>query len=343
MQVLITGGTGFLGRSLVRAALDRGWNVSVLVRSPQTAAARRLATQGASLVMGDVTDRSGLKMAFEVIRPEMVFHLAGWYELGIRHRWHRRMRAVNVEGVENLLSQAAEHGAPRVVLVSSTTALGDTGGEIVDERFERRAPAFSFYETTKCQAHSIGLKHQRAGEPVIIVCPPQVIGVGDHAPFGIFARLFIRGWLPPMVWAPLGAFTFVHVEDVAAGMIAAGEKGRLGEIYFLARDVMTNREMVALWGQLTGRRPPFIWLPPTLAIGQALLASQVLHLVGYPAFISPEAVRSSYVSFRYSGEKARKQLGVEMRTCREAWRQTLDDEIKAAEAGAPWIERRTAG
>jgi dihydroflavonol-4-reductase len=343
MQVLITGGTGFLGRPLVRVALERGWSVSVLVRSPQAAAARRLATQGASLVIGDVTDRRSLKTAFDVTRPELVFHLAGWYELGISHRWQRRMRAVNVEGVENLLSQAAEHATPRVVLTSSTTALGDTGGEIADERFERQAPALSFYETTKYQAHGIALRHQQAGEPVIVACPPQVIGAGDHAPFGIFARLLVRGWLPPLVWAPRGAFTFVHVDDVAAALLAAGEKGRLGEVYFLARDVMTNRQMVALWGQVSGRRPPFIWLPRPLAMAQALLAAPLLRLLGYPAFISPESVRSSYVSFRYSGEKARKELGIEMRTSQEAWQQTLEDEIRAAASGIPWIERRKAG
>lgn len=331
MRVLITGGTGFIGQYLTRGAIKRGWQVTLLVRQPDAATARALASEGAGLVLGDVTDRRSLGAAFGVATPDLVFHNAGWYELGIPRRARRHMWAVNVEGVENVLTLAAEHGIPKVVYTSSTTALGDTGGDLVDETFIRRTPPVTYYERTKAEAHNLALRHQAAGEPIVIACPAQAIGPGDHSPFGYFVRLFVRGRLPPLIWAPEGAYTFGHVEDVANGLLLAGERGQPGEIYFLAGYVLVMREILSVWGETTGRRPPFIWLPRSVALAQAAIVAPLLRLLGQPAFISPEVVRSSFVSFRYRSDKAVDQLGVVFRPAEQAWQETLREE--AARAG----------
>ncbi|MEW6568994.1 MAG: NAD-dependent epimerase/dehydratase family protein [Chloroflexota bacterium] len=323
MRVLVTGGTGFIGRSLVRGALGRGWEVVVLARRPEALAARSLAALGARLVMGDLTDRGSSRAAFEVAAPDLVFHLAGWYELGIARKDRRRMWALNVEATELALNLAAEVGAAKVVFTSSTTALGDTGGETVDESFVRCSPPLSYYEATKSEAHRHALRHQQAGEPVVIACPAQVIGPGDHSVFGHLARLYMRRRLPPLTWAPEGAFTFAHVEDVAEGLLLAGEKGKPGELYFLAGMVLTIRQMLDVWRQGAGLRTPFIWLPRWLALAQAALLTPARRALRLPEFMSPEAVRSSFVSFRYSSQKAVRELGARFRTAEQAWEDTL--------------------
>src|SRR3989304_6329391 len=132
LKVLITGGTGFIGSRLARSALGRGWTVFVLTRRPKTPHARAVALAGAGVVGGAVPARDRRGRALEVARPQRLLHCAGWYELGIPRRDRRRMRAVNVDGVESMLSLAAESGVERVVYVSSTTALGDTGGLVGD-------------------------------------------------------------------------------------------------------------------------------------------------------------------------------------------------------------------
>jgi dihydroflavonol-4-reductase len=330
MRVLITGGTGFIGQYLTRAALRRGWEVSLFVRQPDGAPAQALAKEGATLVMGDVTDRRSMKAALEVTSPDVFFHNAGWYELGVPRSARRRMWMVNVEAVENALALAAEVGVPKVVYTSTTTALGDTGGEVVDESFTRQAQPTSHYEQTKADGHRVALRHQAMGEPVVIVCPAQVIGPGDHSPFGHLARLFVRGWLPPVAWAPEAAFTFAHVEDVAQAILLAGDTGQPGETYFVAGHVLSNRAMMRLWGQVTGRRSPFVWLPRPLAVVQAGLIAPLLRLLGLPAFLSPEVVRSTYVSFRYRSDKAVSELGVSFRSAEQAWRDTLSAESQRA-------------
>ena len=329
MRVLITGGTGFIGQQLSHGASQRGWQTTVVTRSPDSAAAQNLASKGVSLVKGDVTDRRSLREAMESCSPDVFFHLAGWYELGITRREHRGMWAVNVEGLENTLTLAAEHGIPKTIYTSTTTALGDTGGETVDESFTRRSPPLSYYERTKYEAHAQALRHQASGEPLVIACPAQVMGPGDHSPFGYYSRLFLHGLLP-LGWAPEGTFTFGHVKDVAEGLLLAGERGQPGETYFLAGHPMTNHEMMQVWSQITGRRPPSIWLPRSLALTQAVLTAPLLRVLGYPAFISPEVVKSSFVSFRYRSDKAMDQLGVIFRSAEQAWEETLLEEANRA-------------
>lgn len=323
MRVLITGGTGFIGRPLTLGALRRGWEVVVLVRRPESAAARAIAARGARLVIGDITDDATFQAGLEVARPEVFFHNAGWYELGIPRRARRQMWATNVQATESALDLAAQTGVLRVVYTSSTTALGDTGGQTADETYQRRSPPMSYYEQTKAEAHAIARRHQAAGEPVLIVCPAQVIGPGDHSAFGRMARLFARGVLPPLGWAPEGAFTYAHVEDVAEAILLAAEHGAAGQTYFLAGEVMTLRQVTHTWSAATGRRLPFVWLPRPAALAMASVAAPLLRLAGQPAFISPEVVRSSFVSFRYRSNKAIGELGAAFRPAAQAWTETL--------------------
>jgi dihydroflavonol-4-reductase len=320
MKIFLTGGTGFIGKPLTRALLGRGWEVTLLTRSGQSQ------IEGVQVIKGDMTDREFLKsgMRAGMTGADVVIHNAGWYELGIASSARAKMQAVNVQGTENVLSLAVELRIPRVVYTSSTTALGDTGGQTVDESFARIKPPISFYEQTKTSAHAIALRFQQGGAPLIIVCPAQAIGPGDHSAFGYFARLYVRNLLPPVIWAPEGAFTFAHVDDVAEGIALAAEKGRVGETYFVAGEPpLTLRELVKVWKKAVGGIPPFIWLPKPLAVAQGMMIEPLLRLFGVSAFISREVVEGSYASFRYSSDKAKRELGWNPRNAEQAWVDTL--------------------
>jgi dihydroflavonol-4-reductase len=327
MKVFLTGGTGFIGAPLTRELLRRGWTVTVLSRSGRSPA------PGAQGVQGDLADLAGLRAA--MTGADLVIHNAGWYELGLPAAKRLRMRAVNVDGTRNVLALARELKTPRVVYTSTTTALGDTGGQVVDESFQRQALASSYYEETKAEAHVLALQAQAEGLPLIIACPAQVIGPGDHSAFGWFARLYVRGLLPPIIWAPEGAFTFGHVDDVAEGLALAAEKGRAGQTYYLAgREPTTLRKLMPVWKAAVGGLPPFIWLPRPLAAAQGALAEPVLRLLGLPAFISREVVRASFVSFQYSSARAERDLGWQPRTAGQTWIDTLRAERDLARRGA---------
>lgn len=323
MHILLAGGTGFIGQQVARQALERGFELSLLVRQPQAPAALRLQARGARLVEGDLDNRTALDRAFAALRPDVYLHSAGWYELGLARARRQAMWNVNVAGLEHALGAAAEAGVGRVVLTSSTTAHGDTGGELVAEGFQRRTAPRSWYEHTLVAARQVADRFLAGGLPLVIGSPAQVIGPGDHSAYGQLFRLYLRRLLPPLVWAPQGAFSFVHVQDTARALLALAERGEAGNEYFISGSVMTNREMLATWSRELGRRTRFVWLPYPLALATGALAAPLLRLFGQPAFISPEVVRSSYVSFRYSSERIQQEIGVALRSAEQAWQDTI--------------------
>ena len=165
--------------------------------------------EGVKIAKGDVTEKESIREG--MAGADIVYHNAGWYEVGVSKSAQQKMQAINVEGTKNVLSLAKELGIKRVVYTSTCAAIGDTGGIIVDETFKRVAPCKTYYEQSKTEAHEIALQYPN----VIVACPEQVIGVGDHSPFGWYAWLYVRNLLPPIIWAPEGCFTFVDVDDVA--------------------------------------------------------------------------------------------------------------------------------
>jgi dihydroflavonol-4-reductase len=165
------------------------------------------------------------------------------------------------------------------------------------------------------------------------------VGTGDRSPFGVSARLFLRRRLPPFGWAPLGAFTFAHVDDVVAGMLAAAVKSRPARLYFLAGDGLTLRQMMDVWERCEGRRPVRLWLPRSVALAQAAVLGPLVRVATGTEFISPEAVRSAYVSFRYTSDKARRELGVTFRPADQAWQDVLREERSLLSSRPPAAER----
>lgn len=123
------------------------------------------------------------------------------------------------------------------------------------------------------------------------------------------------------------------MEDVANGLLLAGERGQPGETYFLAGHVIVMREILRVWGETIGRLPPFIWLPRPVALAQAVIVTPRLRLLGQPAFISPEVVRSSFVSFRYRSDKAVDQLEVVFMPAEQAWEEKMREEAARAKLG----------
>ena len=330
MNIFVTGATGFIGKALVRTLRARGWNVTALVRRPDTAEARALVTLGATLAVGDVTDR--ISMQAPMTGADAVIHNAGVYEMGVNAAGRARMAAVNVDGTRNTLTLARELAIPRIVYVSTAFAFGDSAGAVRDETWVRRSAPLSFYEETKTLAHGIALELQRAGCPLVIACPVGVVGEGDHASLGHFARLYVRGLMPPIAFGD-GRVSFVHVDDVAEALARCVERGRPGETYLLSGGVKAIRDLLALW-QTTpgGMKHVWWWMPRWLAVPYCALVEPLQRLLGLPVMFSAELARASFMDLQFSGAKAERELDMRFRDPDRAWLDTLAAE-RARRAG----------
>lgn len=236
--VFLTGATGFIGGRLAAALAARGDRLRCLVRDTQ--AARDLETMGAQLIQGDITDDTALQYGLD--GADIAYHLAAIYDLGLVDAG--AMERVNVDGTRAFLLVAESVGAPRLVYVSSTSALPPAqDGEPEDAR-ESDGPYPSIYHRTKAHAHRIARKAQARGLPLIIACPANVYGPGDRGPNGRFVADLIRKRVPALFTNP-GWYSYVHVDDVVRALVALGEHGVLGETYILSGEAASINEFAA--------------------------------------------------------------------------------------------------
>jgi dihydroflavonol-4-reductase len=325
MKVFLTGGTGFIGQPLAKSLHIRGWSITALVRKPDSLRAQALKKMGAQLAPGDVTDRESMRAA--ISGADIVIHNAGVYEYGMDNAGKQRMRAVNVDGTENVLGLAHELNIPRTIYVSSLQAFGETGRQLRDETFTRQFPCRTTYEQSKTDAHNVALLYQQRGLPLIIVCPHQVIGANDQSGFGYLLRLFVNRILPPISVSPNSISSCIEVHDLAEGIALAAEKGRISETYFFCGEVRSFREIFSLWSKKPGAYSPRIWLPTGLAAVLFAPLEPLQRALGLPAVFSRESVRAAATNWNYSSEKAKHNLGWTHCSAEEMWSAAIDGEI----------------
>lgn len=325
MRIFLTGGTGFIGQPLTQSLLRRSWNVTALVRKPESPSALALHKMGVQLATGDVTERDSMRAA--MTGADIVIHNAGYYEFGVDAASKQRMQKINVNGTENVLSLALELGVPRSIYVSTVWAIGESGLELRDETFERNAPYHSAYEQTKTEAHKIAHQYQQRGLPLVIVCPNGVMGANDHSVWGYFLRLYINNLMLPMAWSPNSIFSLVEVHDLAEGIALSVEKSRMNETYFLCGEPRSLREHFAYWAERPGGSQIRFWIPSRLAELTLWPLEPLQRAAGLPAFMSRETVQAGATNLNYSSGKAKRELGWTHKSAKEMWLNVIDGEL----------------
>jgi dihydroflavonol-4-reductase len=330
VRVFLTGGTGFIGGEVARQLRERGDEVACLARSPEKAAA--LATLGCEIVAGDLGDEAAIRAGTE--GRDAVVHAAAMYEVGIPASKRPAMYEANVAGTERVLRAARDAGVGKVVYVSTVGVFGNTQGEVVDESYEHPGKTFtSYYEETKLEAHRIAKRLAAEGLPCVIVQPGGVYGPGDTSQVADLLEQFLSGRLPLMPFPELG-ICLSHVEDIAAGILLALDKGRTGEAYVLSGPATTMREAIETVARLTGRKPPRGALPTPLIKAMTPIGPLVGKLMGQPPNLRELISSADGVTFWASYEKASRELGYSPRGLEEGMRQTLeaDDRFPAPAA-----------
>ncbi|MCA9670131.1 MAG: NAD-dependent epimerase/dehydratase family protein [Myxococcales bacterium] len=306
--VLVTGGSGFIGRHLVQRLLDDGQHVIVVSRR----AAREIdppLPAGAQV----------LQAGFEALAPAdepiaAVFHLAAAISFAAGD--FAEVERVNVGGTRALLEWAQASGVADFVFCS--TAATCTGPrprlELADEHDvlpERMRNGAYGYPYSKWLAEAAVREAAPRFRRAVIANPSTVWGAGD--------RTFNAGYLLSLArkgvlfWAPPGGTSVVSVHDVVDGLIAAWRRGRSGERYLLSGDNLTYRELFGVVNATVSRPAPWLLLPRVLyRIGAPLLGSleHVAARLGLPAGQINAQMLENLFSFRcYSNARARDELG----------------------------------
>ena len=325
MKVFVTGGTGFIGGHVVRQLRERGDEVRALVRSPERGAA--LTELGCELVAGTLSDKEAIRAGMDGC--DAAIHGAAMYEVGIPRSEHQAMYEANVIGTENALRSALEAKLGKVVYISTVGAFGNTKGQVVDETYQHPGTGYtSYYEETKVEAHRLA-KRLIAEEalPCVIVQPGGVYGPDDHSALGRQMNQFLAGKMPLMAFPDLG-FNMVHVDDVAAGVLLALDKGKVGEAYVLGGQITTMRELIGTLGGVAGKKPPKRALPTGLMKAMTPLGPIVGKAMNQGPNLRELISSADNVTFWAKHDKAMAELGYSPRGLEQGLRDTLEAEGK---------------
>ncbi|MYD04133.1 MAG: NAD-dependent epimerase/dehydratase family protein [Acidimicrobiia bacterium] len=313
MTVLVTGGTGVVGRPVIRMLVESDRTVRGLARSEESAT--RLAELGATPIMGDIERPESLPDAMSGC--EVVYHIAGLVSFCPADP--SALYRVNVEGTRNVVQAARRAGVRRVIHTSSVAALGEKPGTVGDETTTHSGHYTSHYARSKHQGEQIALAE--AGDmEVVVVNPASVQGAGRVVGSGGLLLQAVKGKLRLLVDSPI---SIVDAQDCAQGHIAAEQLGVPGERYVLSGFTISLREAWQLLGELTGKHYPVRFVPKPLLT----LLGPIGDLVGsrIRAFpICRETIGLMRYGVRYDGSRAERELGLEYRTARETFARALD-------------------
>lgn len=241
MNAAVTGATGFVGRHLVHALLDRGDRVTCLARKPERAAA--YAARGARIVGGSLADLTALRRLVE--GSEVVFHVAGQLSAHTERDFYRANRG----GTEMIATTARESGVARVVYVSSLAATGPAArGHPVDDRHVPNP--VSAYGRSKLAGEDA---LRASGVPFSIVRPPTVYGPADRQTLKVFKM--VKLGVVPLLGDGRQELSLLHVTDLAGALLAvATAPNAAGQVYHAAHsEIVTQRQWVEAIGRASGK------------------------------------------------------------------------------------------
>lgn len=299
--VLVTGGAGHVGLNLVKALLNEGRKVRVLVNRNRSG----LEKLDVEIVQGNVLDRESLDKALDGI--EVVYHCAA--KISIVGDPDGSVWNTNVNGVKNVAEAALAAKVKRFVHVSSCHAfqINNRGG-VVDENTPKvnkgKAPA---YDYSKAQGEEALREVIAKGLDAVIINPTGIIGPNDllNSRMGeVMLDLFSKK-LPALV---NGGFDFVDVRDVVKAAINAEKKGRTGENYLISGRHFTVRELSSIIHDVTGVKAPAFDTPIWLVKMIAPFAEQYAKLTKSIPLVTRESLHALEANKNICHYKAQTEL-----------------------------------
>jgi dihydroflavonol-4-reductase len=312
MKVFVTGGNGLIGSNVLRLLRSTNHEVRCLLRPGAKTA--RIDDQRVERVEGDVLDLASVERG--IAGCDAAVHLAclsAWDQID-----SPAVESVAVEGTRNVL-KAAGNGV-RVVHVSSIAAVGATRVPgLLNEStpFNLGGEPGLRYAQAKHRSEQLCREAASRGADVVIVNPAETFGPGDTAL--VTARTLIELLKRPFALVCDGGTSLAHVEDVAAGIGAALNRGKAGERYILGGENVSHYRLALLCLEIAGLRRPVFTVPRRLLPGSVKLAGRLgLRLPLSPALV-PYITRYWFVE----NHKAVRELQVTFRSARETLQPTI--------------------
>jgi nucleoside-diphosphate-sugar epimerase len=320
IKVFITGGTGFIGKHLVKQLIQRNYYCRCLVR--RNSNLNELKDIGADLIYGDILDRGSIQGCLDDINT--VYHLAAMGHVSaISEEAYQRFKSVNIKGTMNLAEECLKYQISKFVHFSSTAAMGLIKEPIVDER-TRCQPATP-YQKSKYDSENMILSYwEKYKLPVVTLRPSMVYGPCGQGEFLKWCRLIKKGFFP-RIGRGKNLTPMVHVDDVVQAAIRVREKGIPGETYLITSDGSFELDIIRdIIIKELGIKRMYPYVPITLAKIGAWGIELLAKIFKFTPIVTYRNIDSTVTDRVFSISKAKEQLGYYPKTSlKDGIRQTL--------------------
>jgi nucleoside-diphosphate-sugar epimerase len=250
MKILVTGGSGFIGRNLVDALARQGHDLYVLVRP--TSNRKLLEGKGVRFIEADLSDEKSLD-ALKDYQVEVIYHCAGLVEDKDLHKLYK----TNVAGTDNICRYALGQRVKRVIYLSSVATV--SGNEQVPLTEDLPYSATNLYGLSKLEAESLVLEYRRHGLPVVIMRPAMVYGEEEPHALDRIMRL-LRFRLLPVVDGGAHKMHMAYIQNVVSALLIAlsDERFLQGTFFIADNEALTQLEVFSILSQAVIKKDPVI-------------------------------------------------------------------------------------
>jgi dihydroflavonol-4-reductase len=260
-DILVTGGTGFLGSYIIKALIEKGYAVRAIRRrnSKLPFYIPKEIFDKVEWTDGDILDVISLEEAMHGI--DTVIHSAAIVSFHKKDR--ELMYQVNVEGTANLVNMALEQNVKRLIHISSVAALGrtTTGGSVNEEKKWEESKVNTHYAKSKYKGELEVWRGISEGLNGVILNPGTILGYGD---WNLSSCAIFKNMFEEFKWYAPGLNGFVDVQDVARAVTAILESNINEERFIVNGDTWTFKKLMNTIADNFGKKRPSIESTPFL-------------------------------------------------------------------------------
>jgi len=321
-KIFLTGGTGFIGKSIAKRLADSGYIVHVLYRTLSKASDFK--HPNIKLFEGDLFNIPQLEKAMTDCSG--VIHMAAFAKPWSKNK--KDFYDINYTGTINLLDIALKIKVQKFVFTSTTGVLGPSdSGQTIDETTVRKVKFYFEYERTKWLAEEKIKEYIQKGLDIIIVSPTRVFGPGllsQSNSLTSMIKSYVAGTWHMIPGNGKTIANYVFVDDVVSGHILAFHNGKSGEKYILGGHNITYNEFFEIVAKMSGKQYQLTRIPRAVMIFMSWIMMFFTFITGKPPKITPALVRKFLDNCLISSEKARNELGYQPTSMENGIKETIE-------------------
>ena len=298
-KILVTGGSGIVGKEVIHQLLERNKKVIAIQHSTPVS----ISHPSLEILQCDILDVSRLEEIMQDVNQ--VYHAAALVSYDPKDS--QQLLKINIEGTANIVNACIASGVEKLVHVSSVAALGRMRNEemVTEKSNWTEETSNSTYGKSKYFGEMEVWRGIGEGLKAVIVNPSLILG-GDNwetSSSAIFKNVYNE-----FPWYTNGVSGFVDVRDVARAMILLMESDITSQRFILSGENLSYKEVFSMIANCFGKKPPSKKVTPFLAEVVWRIEAIKSWLTGKKHLLTKETARTALAKVYFDNSKILKAL-----------------------------------